>query len=122
MRKIEITLLSIFFILIPICFITYFVTHNFKYLYSIQTLLIICGLIQLELSRLFKNLTEELSRIAQETGLTPSYITREIYKYYYPEEKNCIERILNKIYWDQRVGFWFLFLGGLFQLILIWIN
>ena len=106
LRTLERALLLILLSLIPITLIAFFIYGNHKFLFTIPILLSLSALIQLEIAGLFDYLNElesELSKIYDESGLTPSHITRRLYEFYDPEHpkwdfiKNYLT-LLNKVY------------------------
>lgn len=115
-RKIEqFLLVALLFIVIPISAIAYIKFLNPRILNSLVTLITITALIQLEVSGLFDYLHSKLEKIHEESGCTPSNLTRIIYKFHKPV-KNKMDCFLNHLYFNKRFGFWLLLGAELLQL------
>lgn len=121
-RKSERALLLLLLALIPIMLIAYFIYGNHNTLFSIPILLSLSALLQLEIAGLFgylNDLENKLSEIYNETGLTPSHITRRLYEFYDPEHPKW-DFIKYHFYRNKRVGFFLAFIAGVFQLFITW--
>ncbi len=111
------------FIIIPIfCILAIFYPTR-KISNSLSILFSLAGLIQLEVTGLFEYVdyfSKELEKIYDESGLTPSNITRAIHEYYNPEPtlKAFID---NQLYFNKRFGFYLLLIGGVIQLFITWL-
>lgn len=121
-RKLERLLLLLLLSLNLITLIAYFICHNPNFLLSIPIFLSLSALLQLEITGLFgylNDLENKLSEIYDESGLTPSHITRRLYEFYDPEKPKW-DFIKNHLYRNKKVGFFLAFSAGVFQLFLIW--
>ena len=122
-HRIERALLKIMiFIVIPACMISYIIFRDPKLLNTIVILFFITGLVQLEICGLFKYVNyfgEELERVYNESGRTPSNITRAIYEFYNPEP-TWRAYITNTLYFNKQFGFFLLIFSGFLQLYVTW--
>lgn len=124
-RKFErFVLVFLILVAIPLSLVAYIIFLSPIILHSITTLISITALIQLEVCGLFEYLDlfkAELKRSHEESGCTPSHLTRSIYEFYNPEP-SLKNYIFNQLYFNKRIGFYFLFVAGLLQLFIDYFN
>ena len=105
LRRIERFILKLMiFVVIPISCILAIIYPTSKVSNSLSVLFSLAGLIQLEVTGLFEYIAylgDELEKIYDQSGLTPSNITRAIHEYYNPEPtvKAFINNQLSIINW-----------------------
>lgn len=122
-RKAErIALKLLVLIIIPMSIVFSIIYNSPKILSSLPVLLSLSGLLQLEVCGLFDYVTyleKELKEIHDNTGCSPSNIARAIYEFNNPEPG--IRGFINsQLYFNKRIGFYFLLIGGLLQLFIIY--